>query len=85
MIFIVFLSNIFIELRSQSQINKCEVFFRSVFSCRDENCKKGFSTRFNRDKHEKLNGYATETSNREIPCDEKSGLFKCSTTDCATT
>ena len=56
-----------------------------VFSCRDESCKKSFSARFNRNRHEKLKAQAPETSNRQIPCDGKSGLFKCPTTDCATT
>ena len=55
------------------------------FFCRDESCQKSFSTRFNRNQHEKLKGHAPETSNREIPRGEKSGLFKCPTIDCATT
>ena len=35
--------------------------------------------------HEKLKGHTPETSNREIPRDEMSGLFKCQTTDRAAT
>ena len=82
MIFFVFISNIFIQLQ---YISKCEVFFKMAFVCCDESCKISFSTRINGKKHEKLKGHAPETSNREIPRDEKSGLFKCLTTDCATT
>ena len=56
-----------------------------VFPCCDESCKKSFSTRFNCNKHERLKGHAPKILNREIPRDKKSGLFKCPTTDCATT
>ena len=56
-----------------------------VFPCRDESCKKSFSTEFNRNKHEKLKEHAPETSIREIPRDARSGLIKCPNTDCATT
>ena len=55
-------------------------FFKVVFPCRNESCKKSL-TRFNHNKHVKLKGHTPETSNKEIPCDEKSGLFKCPTTD----
>ena len=70
-------------MQSQSQIDKCELFFKMVFPGRDESCKKSFSTRFNCNKHEKLKGHAPATSKREIARNEKSGLFKCPTTDCA--
>ena len=72
-------------MQSHSQINKCDAFFKMVFPCRDDSCKINFSTRFNRNRHEKLKGHAPETSNREIPRDEKNELFKCPATDCATT
>ena len=55
------------------------------FPCRDEKCKKSFSTRFNRNKHEKLKGHAAVTSDRKIPMDETTGLFKCPTINCTTT
>ena len=54
------------------------------FLCRDEKCRKSFSTRFNRNKHEKLKGHAAVTSDRKIPMDETTGLFKYPTINCTT-
>ena len=57
------------------------------FPCRDESCGKSFSTKFNRNKHERATGHfqeEQERSVREIPFDESKKLYMCPTDDCKT-
>ena len=57
------------------------------FPCRSENCKKQFSTKFNRNKHEQIKRHykADERSTHNIPYDEQTKLYSCPTTNCTTT
>ena len=58
-----------------------------AFPCRNENCDKEFSTKFNRNKHERIKRYAPEnvSSLGEILSDDSSRLFKCPTIHWTTT
>lgn len=58
-----------------------------VFLCREESCKKPFSTKFNRNKHERSKKHFQEDAKtiREIPFDRSTKLFSCPTIDCTTT
>ena len=54
------------------------------FVCRGVDCKKSFSSKFNRNKHERIKGHFLQSS-LEIPYDDSTGLFSCSTVGCQTT
>ena len=54
------------------------------FVCRGVDCKKSFSSKFNRNKHERIKGHYLQSS-LEIPYDDSTGLFSCSTVGCQTT
>ena len=58
-----------------------------VFPCCNESCKKQFSSKFNRNKHEKIKGHSQENAKpiRKIPFDRSTKLFSCPTIDCTTT
>ena len=52
-----------------------------VFTCRKENCKKSFSTRSNRNKHERLKNQRPPTDDKnEIPCFDD--VFHCPQNGC---
>ena len=53
-----------------------------VFLCRDENCKKSFSIKSNRNKHEKLKKHGPIITKTRILFDESSKLYACPTEDC---
>ena len=53
-----------------------------VFLCRDKNCKKSFSTKSNRNKHEKLKKHGPIITKTRILFDESSKLYVCPTEDC---
>ena len=57
------------------------------FLCRNNDCGKSFSTKFNRNKHERTSGHfheEAERSVRVIPFDESKNLYVCPTVDCKT-
>ena len=51
------------------------------FKCSDENCNKEFSTKFNRNKHERGKGHARGSVNKTIaiPYDTSRKKYKCPT------
>ena len=57
------------------------------FSCRGENCRKDFSSKTNRNKHERIHKhYRTEKKSRiYIPFSDKSKLYSCPSEGCVTT
>ena len=68
--------------------NKCfDVFCNLVVmkvKCRG--CDKTFSTKSNRNKHERAAGHGpSETGEREIPYDSENGVYLCPTANCITT
>ena len=57
------------------------------FPCRSENSQKQFSTKFNRNKHKRIKKHyqADERSTHNIPSDEQTKSYSCTTTNCTTT
>ena len=53
-----------------------------VFPCCNEDCKKSFSTKSNRNKHEKLKEHGPTVTKTRIPFDETSKLYAYPTEDC---
>ena len=52
-----------------------------VFLCCNEDSKKSFSTKSNRNKHEKLKEHGPTVTKTKIPFDETSELHACPTED----
>ena len=57
------------------------------FVCRGPDCKKDFSTKFNRNKHEKVKKHYQQDSkiSYEVPYDAKNEVFYCPSIGCNTT
>ena len=64
----------------------CWIVRTMPFPCRRESCKKQFSTKFNRNRHEwiKKHYQADEGSIHNIPYDEQTKLYSCLTTNYTT-
>ena len=58
---------------------------KMAFPCRNETCSKQFSTKFNRNKHERIKGHFQEKKgSHKIPFDETKQLNTCPTENCTT-
>ena len=89
-----FVERMFWKLFLKTEIITCFSFLHQTcwivrtmpFPCRSENCKKQFSTKFNRNRHEwiKKHYQADEGSIHNIPYDEQTKLYSCLTTNCTT-
>ena len=57
------------------------------FPCRNERCKKQFSTKVNRNKHDRTKRHYQEAvrSTRDIPYNGATKLYSCSTANCTAT
>ena len=57
------------------------------FICRNQTCQNQFSTKFNRNKHERIKGHFEESkpATRKIPHDPSTNLYSCPTIGCKTT
>ena len=57
------------------------------FPCRNDSCKKQFSTKFNRNKHERIKGHYQKAvrSARDIPHYGATKLYSCPTANCTAT
>ena len=56
-----------------------------VFPCRNETCSKQFSTKFSRNKHERIKVHFHEKKgSHKIPFDETKQLYTCPTENCTT-
>ena len=58
---------------------------KMVYPCRNKDCARGFSTVFNRNKHEKLKRHSLQKKNNVIKFNKELSLFICPTTGCSTT
>ena len=57
------------------------------FVCRNQTCQKQFSTKFNRNKHERIKGHFEESKQAtcKVPHDPSTNLYSCPRIDCKTT
>ena len=62
-------------------MNNCNYLLKIAFPCRGENCRKLFSMKPNRSKHEKLKNHGPQLEEKtKIPCVDS--LYRCPANDC---